>query len=323
MLAKIWVRSCNFNVHQGLTHFFKTHLIAEVFTIAMYRHLPAVHPVYKLLIPHIRYTIAINTEARENLISEGGVFDKCNSISGFTLGHVVKKVMETFTYKFLHFPEAIKDRGMDSKTDVPNYYYRDDGMMVWEAVKSFVSDVVNIYYKCDETVQSDEEIQNFVKEVCFGMDDRCDFPKSLKTRDDLIEYLTVVIFTVSAQHAAVNFGQFDWYGWVPNGPSTMRKPPPTKKNHVDMKYIMESLPDRNRVSQIIGTVWALSQFQENEVFLGTYPDKYFTEQSVLNAMDTFRKELAKVTHIIKERNENLPLPYWYLSPDKIPNSIAI
>lgn len=33
------------------------------------------------------------------------------------------------------------------------------------------------------------------------------FPKSIKTKEKLCEYLTVVIFTASAQHAAVNFGQ--------------------------------------------------------------------------------------------------------------------
>lgn len=33
------------------------------------------------------------------------------------------------------------------------------------------------------------------------------FPKTIKTREKLSEYLTVVIFTTSAQHAAVNFGQ--------------------------------------------------------------------------------------------------------------------
>lgn len=36
------------------------------------------------------------------------------------------------------------------------------------------------------------------------------FPKSIKTREKLSEYLTVVIFTASAQHAAVNFGQVSW-----------------------------------------------------------------------------------------------------------------
>lgn len=35
-----------------------------------------------------------------------------------------------------------------------------------------MADVVNIYYEKDETVQEDEEIQAFVKDVCsFGMQD--------------------------------------------------------------------------------------------------------------------------------------------------------
>lgn len=37
---------------------------------------------------------------------------------------------------------------------------------------SFVEDVVHIYYDSDKTVQEDEEIQAFVKDVCsFGMQD--------------------------------------------------------------------------------------------------------------------------------------------------------
>lgn len=49
------------------------------------------------------------------------------------------------------------------------------------------------------------------------------FPKSIKTREKLSEYLTVVIFTASAQHAAVNFGQVGkgrWALWAGNHQTT-------------------------------------------------------------------------------------------------------
>uniref|UniRef100_A0A8C1SVS5 Lipoxygenase domain-containing protein n=1 Tax=Cyprinus carpio TaxID=7962 RepID=A0A8C1SVS5_CYPCA len=315
MLAKMWVRSSDFLVHQLVTHLLKTHLLSEVFEMAMYRQLSAVHPVYKLLMPHVRFTIAINAKAREKLISKDGIFSQVSSINGAGMGKLIQNAMKTLTYESLCFPEDIKARGME---DVPKYYYRDDGKMVWKAIHCFVSAVIKTYYRSDKAVQKDVEIQEFVKDVaCF------DFPKSLSSREQLVEYLTAVIFTASAQHAAVNFGQFDWYGWIPNSPSTMRKPPPQQKGQVDLKYIMESLPDRECSSKVLGTVWSLTRTQENELYLGTYPDMYFTEQPVKEAIKTFRHKLDEVTNIIKSRNEKLTLGYCYLSPDKIPNSVAI
>uniref|UniRef100_A0A8C1HZ32 Arachidonate 5-lipoxygenase-like n=1 Tax=Cyprinus carpio carpio TaxID=630221 RepID=A0A8C1HZ32_CYPCA len=321
MLAKMWVKSSDFNVHQLVTHLLKTHLFSEVFEMAIYRQLSAIHPVYKLLMPHVRFTIAINAEAREKLISKNGIFSQVGSISGDGMGKLIQNAMETLTYKSLCFPEDIKARGME---DVPKYYYRDDGKMIWEAIHCFVSAVVKIYYDSDKKVQQDEEIQGFVKDVaCSGMNNSANFPKSLESREQLVEYLTVVIFTASAQHAAVNFGQFDWYAWIPNSPSTMRKPPPQKKGQVDMEYIMDSLPDRDCSCKALATVWALTQTEYNELFLGMYPDMYFTEQPAKEAIKTFHHKLEEVTNIIKSRNDELTLAYCYLSPDKIPNSVAI
>uniref|UniRef100_A0A8C1YHB3 Uncharacterized protein n=1 Tax=Cyprinus carpio TaxID=7962 RepID=A0A8C1YHB3_CYPCA len=321
MLAKMWVRSSDFLVHQLVTHLLKTHLLSEVFEMAMYRQLSAVHPVYKLLMPHVRFTIAINAAARKMLIGEDGVFIKVSSINGAGMGKLIQNAMKTLTYESLCFPEDIKARGME---DVPKYYYRDDGKMVWKAIHCFVSAVIKTYYRSDKAVQKDVEIQEFVKDVaCFGMNNSDNFPKSLSSREQLVKYLTAVIFTASAQHAAVNFGQFDWYGWIPNSPSTMRKPPPQQKGQVDLKYIMESLPDRECSSSALGTVWALSQTQKNELYLGTYPDMYFTEKPAKEAIKTFQHNLDEVTNIIKSRNEKLTLGYCYLSPDKIPNSVAI
>ncbi|XP_039546675.1 polyunsaturated fatty acid 5-lipoxygenase-like [Pimephales promelas] len=317
MLAKMWVKSADFLVHQLVTHLLKTHLMSEVFEIAMHRQLPPVHPVYKLLKPHVRFTTAINAVARERLISEGGVITQITSLNRAGIDRVIVSAMKTLTYESLCFPEAIEARGMK---DVPKYHYRDDGMKIWEAILNFVFAVVEIYYDSDEKVQGDEEIQGFVKDCHIGMQR----PHiTLNTREELVKYLTVVIFTASAQHAAVNFGQFDWYGWIPNSPSTMRKPPPKQKGTVDMKFIMESLPDRGCSSKAIGTVWALSRFQEEERYLGDYPDMGFTEKPVKEAIKTFRKKLGEVAKEIKRRNQGLRLEYCYLSPDRIPNSVAI
>uniref|UniRef100_A0A669CCH5 Arachidonate 5-lipoxygenase a n=1 Tax=Oreochromis niloticus TaxID=8128 RepID=A0A669CCH5_ORENI len=280
LLAKIWVRSSDFHHHQTITHLLRTHLMTEVFGIAMFRQLPAVHPAFKLLIPHIRFTIAINTKAREQLICECGIFDKANATGGGGHVQMVQRAVKTLTFRSLCFPDMIKSRDVDSKEELPTYFYRDDGYKVWEATKRFVSDVVNIYYTSDERVQGDEEIQAFVKD-------------------------------------------YDWCSWIPNAPSTMRKPPPNKKGLANVNLIVESLPDRGRSSWHLGAVWALSQYQENELYLGMYPDEHFTEKPVKDAMAKFRTELAEITSSIKKRNEGKKLPYYNMSPDKIPNSVAV
>ncbi|XP_038599731.1 polyunsaturated fatty acid 5-lipoxygenase isoform X1 [Tachyglossus aculeatus] len=326
LLAKIWVRSSDFHVHQTITHLLRTHLMSEVFGIAMFRQLAAVHPIFKLLVAHVRFTIAINTKAREQLICECGLFDKANATGGGGHVQMVQRAMKDLTFKSLCFPEAIKAKGMESKEEIPYYFYRDDGLKVWDAIRSFTTEVVEIYYESDEVVAEDVELQAFVNDVfLYGMrgSKASGFPKSIKTREKLSEYLTVVIFTASAQHAAVNFGQYDWCSWIPNAPPTMRAPPPTTKGDVTIERIVETLPDRGRSCWHLGAVWALSQFQENELFLGVYPEEHFIEKPVKEAMAKFRKNLDVIVGTIAERNNNKKLPYYYLSPDRIPNSVAI
>ncbi|XP_069741948.1 polyunsaturated fatty acid 5-lipoxygenase isoform X5 [Narcine bancroftii] len=269
LLAKTWVRSSDFQVHQTVTHLLKTHLISEVFGIALYRQFPAVHPLFKLLVPHVRFTIAINTKAREQLICECGLFDKANGTGGGGHVRLVQRAMEDLTYRSLCFPQAIMMRGVESTEKLPYYYYRDDSLKVWDAVQGFVTEVVNIYYDDDEAVQMDIELQAFVKDVfVYGLKDnkKTGFPKSLKTIQKLIEYLTMIIFTTSCQHAAVNFGQ---------------------------------------------------------LFLGMYPDEHFIEKPVKEAMENFQKHLQEISQHIALRNKDKKLPYYYASPDRIPNSVAV
>ena len=54
----------------------------EPVALASYRQLPTIHPLWKLLSPHIRGILAINTFGRGRLIADGGVADNTLSAGG-------------------------------------------------------------------------------------------------------------------------------------------------------------------------------------------------------------------------------------------------
>ena len=45
------------------------------------------------------------------------------------------------------------------------YYLRDDAMDLWEILSNYVTDIVNLTYKNENEVISDDELQDFCSEV--------------------------------------------------------------------------------------------------------------------------------------------------------------
>ncbi|XP_023190456.1 arachidonate 15-lipoxygenase B-like [Xiphophorus maculatus] len=323
LMAKIFVRSADFSEHQLNVHLLRTHLLAEVFAVSLLRNMPMVHPLYKLLIPHTRYTLQINFLARKRLISEEGVFTKFSASGGEGMMTILRRSLSSVTYSSLCVPEDIAERGLK---DVPNFYYRDDALRVWDAINRFVQGILSYYYKTNAEVQQDSELQKWILDIYehgFLSQPHSGIPQKLTTVDELIKFVTMVIFTGSGQHAAVNSGQFDFGSWMPNTPISLQLPPPTKKGEATEKTMLKTLPDVNTTVQGMASLWLLSQKSSDFVPLGQYPENHFSEETPRQMIENFQKELAALSAAIKERNKSLEVPYIYLDPEEIENSVAI
>ncbi|XP_077357084.1 arachidonate 12-lipoxygenase, 12S-type isoform X2 [Festucalex cinctus] len=277
LLAKMWVRHSEFQVFQVLSHLLRTHLVVEVFCVATLRQLPAVHPVYKLLAPHQRYTLEINCRGRTQLISADGIFKRVVSTGGDGLLILAQREYKDLTYRSLQPCLDFPDRGV---SQLPNYYYREHGLMLWEAIHGFVSGMVSLYYQSDQDVHQDTELQAWIRDVTqegFAELPNFGLPNELRSKAELSTLLAVVIFTSTVQHAASNNGQFDWCAWVPNTPCTMRQPPPTDKDAVTLEMIMATLPDVSQSCVQMAITWHLGRAQPDAISLGHYTEEHFTE----------------------------------------------
>ncbi|XP_078527061.1 hydroperoxide isomerase ALOXE3-like isoform X4 [Lissotriton helveticus] len=239
------------------------------------------------------------------------------------LAELISRDMQAMTYTSICITDNLKSREVES---VPNFYYRDDGLKIWSAIESYVSGIVDCYYKSDESIQTDPELQAWVGEIFkegFLERKSSGVPSLLQTRPELIKYLTMVIFTSSAQHAAVNSGQFDFLAWMPNGPSTMRQPPPKTKGTATLESVLEILPAVGTTASMMVAVRLLSKEPGDMRPLGTFPDEHFTEEEPKRCIKAFQERLSQISAEIESRNASLPLKYDYLNPKVIENSVSI
>ncbi|XP_061881925.1 arachidonate 12-lipoxygenase, 12R-type-like [Entelurus aequoreus] len=323
LTAKIFVRNADFTELQLNTHLLRTHLLAEAFAVSLQRNLPMVHPLYKLLIPHTRYTLQINTIGRGGLIGPTGLVALNAGSGGKATTQFMAKSMSDITYTSLCIPDDINERDMH---DVPNYYYRDDGLKIWYTMYKFVQGVLEYYYKCDDDVLGDSELQTYIGDIFkngFLSNTEGGFPQSFTTVTEMVKFVTMVMFTCSCQHAAVNNGMFDYAGWMPNLPPTMQCPPPTEKGTTTEATILATLPPVCVTAESKTTVWLLSRPPSDFVTLGHYPEDHFTEETPRQLQRKFKVELEVLTTDFKMRNMDMEIPYTYLIPNSVENSITI
>jgi hypothetical protein len=329
LAAKIYLRCSEGNTHQMVGHALRTHFIAEPFVMATMRDLPDPHPVYKLLRRHFRYTLAINEGARQGLLAAGGVFDDLIATGGPDQGHVFlgKKGYKAWKLSDNKPRQDIERRGVLDSAVLPNYPYRDDALLLWDAIEEYVGGVLEHFYKSDEDLVRDTDMQRWWKDLTeHGMPvDKLPCAE-LKRVADLKDILSTVIFTVSVQHAAVNYLQYEHYAFVPNAPLCMRQAPPRQKGALTEKDINAMIPSETQMLWQVAVGRALSSFGDDEEYLlnsGGWREDYFQEPELLAVRDRFLSRLRAQTEAVAARNAKSAVPYTVLQADRIPCGITV
>ncbi|KAK5898831.1 hypothetical protein CesoFtcFv8_008566 [Champsocephalus esox] len=110
---------------------------------------------------------------------------------------------------------------------------------------------------------------------------------------------------------------------MPNTPTSLQLPPPTTKGTTSEATMLNTLPDINTTVQGMAIVWLLSKPSSDFVPLGQFPEEHFSEENPWELIKDFQGELEVLTTIISVRNSKLEIPYTYMDPALIENSVAI
>ncbi|MEH2118962.1 lipoxygenase family protein [Nostoc sp.] len=323
LFAKTVVQIADANFHEPITHLARTHLLVGVFAIATYRQLPLIHPLRILLRPHFDSTLAINDAAQRILIAPGGGVDRLLSASIDNSRVLTVLGLQSYGFNSAILPKQFQQRGVDDPNLLPVYPYRDDALLVWDAIHQWVWDYLNLYYLTDEDIQKDTALQAWAAEISAYDGGRIpDFGENggIKTLNYLNDAITLIIFTASAQHAAVNFPQKDFMSYAAAIPMAGYLPASTLKREVTEQDYLNLLPPLDQAQRQYNLLSLLGSVYYNK--LGEYQQGHFTDQKVKPLLQAFQSNLQRVEDTIKQRNLHRPI-YEYLLPSKIPQSINI
>ncbi|MEA5575817.1 lipoxygenase family protein [Anabaena sp. UHCC 0451] len=320
--AKSCVQIADGNDHEMKSHLCWTHFVMEPFAVVTPRQLAENHPLRILLKPHFRFMLANNDLARQRLVSRGGAVDELLAGTLQESLQIVVDAYKDWSLDQFALPTEIKNRGMDDVERLPHYPYRDDGMLLWNAINKFVFNYLELYYKTPEDLKKDVELQAWARELVAqdggrvkGMSDRID------TLEQLVKIVTTIIYICGPQHSAVNFPQYEYMGFVPNMPLAAYQPIIENGMIKERKALIDFLPPAKPTSTQLSTLFILSDYRYDR--LGYYEEEEFKDPNADNVVNQFQQELNIVQRKIELNNKGRLVNYEYLQPRLVLNSISI
>lgn len=334
-IAKYFVNVACAIQHESIAHLGDCHLTLDPMVVATNRKLSENHPIMVLLKPHFRFTININNSALHSLIIPGGVV-------ATNVGPKIEDTWELVRQAHLawQFDDNNPDKIFDIRgvADIPDFPFRDDTQLLWQAVNKWVTAYVDLYYPSNDDLIGDYELQAWVNELVSpnyakvagmrGLTKTGDAkqPYRIDSKDYLIKVIAQIIYIAGPQHASVNYAQYPLMSYMPSVAGTIYQPAPDKETQIaDENGCLAWYPPLDVSMYTFLFEYLLSGVQYDT--FGHYSEDpkipYFKDRRLADALSEFQEELASIEITIRRRNRTRPMEYPFQLPSQIPNSISI
>lgn len=333
LLAKTFVQIADMNHHEMGTHLCRTHFLLEAFAVATWRQLSPRHPVFALLKLHFKILLFNNFEGRELLVGPKGFATQI--MAGGQTGslQIVKRScagyepggIPPWTFEDWDLPLELAARGVADAALLPEYPYRDDGLLLWDAIQAYVTAYLRLYYPSDAAVAADAEVQRWAEELAAPAGGHVPRISPPKTIPALATILTRILFTCGPQHSAVNFSQYDCAAFAPNMAAAAYTRPPSDLRSCSGEelesLLLRVLPPPGQALLQLKLIAELTAYRFDR--LGYYEHQDFTDPAASPVIDGFQRALDRASLTIAQRNVTRREPYPWMLPEGITNSTSI
>ena len=207
---------------------------------------------------------------RRYLLGKGGAADKVSSLGGGGQWHLLKKAYRQFNFESLDCDKDLKNRRMNNPRKPKYYPYRDDATQHSAAIRKCVRGLLQTYYGTDAVLCADTEIKAWYTDLInnglnFKDGHTHGLPADITSLDELEDVLVMVLFTCTCSHCAVQNEAIDIYGYLPDVPGAMYRPPPTKKGKVNVDEILATLPEQSLMGYQTALAYLVRDCQREKV----------------------------------------------------------
>ncbi|MCB9682402.1 MAG: hypothetical protein H6733_13125 [Alphaproteobacteria bacterium] len=324
-VAKTMVQVADTCHHELFVHLARTHLVMEAVALATHRELATEHPLHALLRPHLDGTLFINAVAADRLIGAGGPISRLFAGTIASVQSATANDRLSYDLRRAHVPDDLAHRGIDDPETLPDHPYRDDAMRVWDALERWVGDYLGVYYADDDAMHGDTELQAWHRALVHDVHLRGVMP--LDGVSDLVDLVTSLVFTASAQHAAVNFPQRPDMSFAPAFTGAAWASPyverPDEAAWLAMLPPLDLALEQATLLTVLGSVVhrPLGEYQG----YGPLGGPWFRDARIVapdGPLERFRTHLDAVEAEIEAANRHRR-PYTFLLPSRIPASVNI